>query len=769
VAGLLLALWRRAGPATPLVLAVAALTATAAVVGVTRGRASIALAALAVTVGLVGWAWGGARLAATAPPHLELPAPVSGTLVVDTPPAPDGRGGWRARATADRLVLAGRRSRETLPSGTRLLLDLPAGRRPPVLGSRLRVAGRLGPPASPVAPGWWRDYLARQGIAGRLRPQRLEAAGRRGGVAGLRDRWRVWAGEHAAAGLSGDREALVRGMALGGSTGLSRPAEDAFRDAGLWHLLAVSGQNVAVVALAALAALRALGLGRRAAVTAAGALLVAYCLACDGGASVARAGVVGGLGVLAELRSAPRERWYLLLAGLAGILAVQPRAIWDPGLQLSFAAVLGIFVVTPPAAAWLRGWLPRRVAELAGLAVGAGLATAPVVVWHFGRLSLAGLVVNIVAVPLAGPIVVLALAGLAAGALLPAAGVALAWLAGWGAELLLAIARAASAVPGAAVDLPPAAAPALALLAALPPLVTWWLDRVPRAPRLGPRLPRAPVVLAAAAALAGAIWLLTPRARSVPWPAMPVVTALSVGQGDAILLRSPDGSAALVDAGPAGDPPAVLAALRREGVSRLSLVAITHGQSDHDGGLEAVLDRYPVGLVLHPPLPELTPTLARALEGARERGIPVREARAGATVAVGTWRLRVLSPAERPPPGTDPNHGALVALASAGPLDALLTADAESDVLGSLSLPPVEVLKVSHHGSADPGLPDLLRRLRPRVALISVGPNTFGHPAPATLSALAAAGARTWRTDRSGDVSVEEGPGGPRVDPGRPG
>src|SRR5262249_47351356 len=175
---------------------------------------------------------------------------------------------------------------------------------------------------------------------------------------------------------AGDRAALVRGMALGGGAGLSPGAEHAFRDAGLWHLLAVSGQNVAVVALAALAGLRGLGVGRRPAVVAAGLLLAAYCPACDGGASVARAGVAGGLGVLTELRSGARERWYVLLAGLAGLLAFQPRSLGDPGLQLSFAAVVGLFAVAPPLAAWLRGWLPARLADLAGLTLGAGLATA---------------------------------------------------------------------------------------------------------------------------------------------------------------------------------------------------------------------------------------------------------------------------------------------------------------------------------------------------------------------------------------------------------
>ena len=203
--------------------------------------------------------------------------------------------------------------------------------------------------------GGWSAAASPLACASATGGRRAAAAGWRGARDGLRAVGR----RRAAAGLGGDRAALVRGMALGGGAGLSESAAQAFRDAGLWHLLAVSGQNVAVVAVAALALLRALGVRRRIAVAGALALIVTYCLACDGGASVGRAGVVGALGLLCELRSSPRERWYLLLAALAALLAHQPRALGDPGLQLSFAAVAGLLVVAPPA----RRLAPRLAAR----------------------------------------------------------------------------------------------------------------------------------------------------------------------------------------------------------------------------------------------------------------------------------------------------------------------------------------------------------------------------------------------------------------------
>ena len=513
----------------------------------------------------------------------------------------------------------------------------------------------------------------------------------------------------------------------------------------------MSGQNVAVVAVAVLASLTALGVRRRGAVAGAAVVMLAYCLACDGGASVARAGVVGGLGLVAELRSSPRERWHLMLVGLALLLAQQPRALGDPGLQLSFAAVVGLFALAPPLAAWLRGWMPGRIADLAAMAGAAGLATAPVVVGDFGRLSLVGLVLNVVAVPLAAPIVVLALAGIAAGALVPAAGVALAWVAGLGAEALLIAARLGAAIPGAAVDVPTGAAPAFALLA-LVPVATWGLLR-PGGLGWSPReLPWRGLGVVALALVAAA-WALSRPPPAPAWPSRPTVTVLDIGQGDAILLRSPDGAAAVVDTGPPGSPAPVIAALRREGVRRLDALVMTHDSLDHVGGAIDILDRMPVTVVLHPPDPVdgWEPACRAVIAEASSRRVPIRVIRAGTRFALGVWTVRVLSPAGARPVGADPNPYSLVAIASAGSLDVLLTADAESDALSPLVTGSVDVLKVSHHGSEDTGLPrGAAAAAAPRRADLGGGGQPL--PAPAATDARGPGGAGrgdvaspTWR------------------------
>jgi competence protein ComEC len=232
-----------------------------------------------------------------------------------------------------------------------------------------------------------------------------------------------------------------------------------------------------------------------------------------------------------------------------------------------------------------------------------------------------------------------------------------------------------------------------------------------------------------------------------------VVSFLDVGQGDATLLQR-DGTAVLVDTGPPDGP--ILARLRQAGVKRLDALVLTHAQADHEGAAPAVLRAYPTRLVVDGGAGWRSPVqraLPAALAADRAREV-VPEA--PEIIRLGPIRLRILWPP--PPDGPligDPNERAVVARAEVGSFSLLLTADAESDVTAPLELAPVTVLKVAHHGSADPGLPALLARLHPRIAAIEVGRhNTYGHPAPSTLVALRRAVPTVVRTDRDGTVRL---------------
>jgi competence protein ComEC len=232
------------------------------------------------------------------------------------------------------------------------------------------------------------------------------------------------------------------------------------------------------------------------------------------------------------------------------------------------------------------------------------------------------------------------------------------------------------------------------------------------------------------------------------------VTFLDVGQGDAVLLETPSGRV-LVDQGPPeADVAGQLAAM---GVRSLSALVLTHPQRDHVGGAADVIRQLRVGTVLDPHLAATGPEREEALAAARERRVPIGLAREDAEFRVGGLLLRVLWPPDPGLPSEDPNLNAVVLVASFGEVDVFLPADAESDVTASLDLGAVEILKVAHHGSADPGLADELRVLRPRLAVISAGRgNDYGHPRPETLAALTAVPELAlYRTDLHGRVVVE--------------
>jgi competence protein ComEC len=684
-------------------------------------------------------------------------------------------------------------------AGTRVLLRFDGRGRSSLptraeIGDELSLTGTLRRPTTdPGASFDFAAHLRRRGIAGELLVERVRLTGaKRGGIAGLLDGLRRRAERTVAAGLPESDAALALGMVLGEDEEIDSATRDDWRDAGLSHLLAVSGQNVMLLMALALPLLAAAGLGPRGRGVALLCLVALYVPLAGAGPSLQRAGVMGAAGIAAMTLSRPSSRWYALLLAAAVTLGLNPRTSGDPGWQLSFVAVAGILVAGRPLAARLRRIAeelapPRRapsapthaawqgglrqalrdgLCEGIAITVAATLATAPLVAYHFGSVPVAGLAANVLALPAVAPAMWLGMVKAAlgmAGPLLPGSD-RLAELLGPLAHLPIAylddLAERCATPPGGSLRLPlhsPAAV--VAAYGAMTALL--YASRRTRAGalELAASWRRSSSSLRVGVCALLALLMVLAAGAVLATPAPPdalTVRFLDIGQGDATLIQDGAGAAVLFDGGP---PEArIRRLLRAAGVRRLDLMVATHQSRDHQGGLHEVLERIPTSLLLENSDGTSDRDFRGLLAQADAHGIRRIRAHAGQHLRVGRLEIEVLSPTPLPPgapPPEDPNPRGVAAIVSSGDFDLWLSADAESDAILPLPLRPVEAMKVSHHGSADPGLPEVLERLRPRVAAIEVGAdNSYGHPTPETLTALRAAVPHVYRTDRDGTVTL---------------
>jgi competence protein ComEC len=564
--------------------------------------------------------------------------------------------------------------------------------------------------------------------------------------------------------------ALARGFVLGQDEEVDEQTTDDFRRSGLSHLLAVSGQNVALLALLAMPVLAALGMPLRTRLVWLLGLIAVYVPLAGAGPSIQRAGIMGALSLLATLAGRRTSRLYALAIAALVLLAVEPGIAADIGWQLSFAAALGILVFAAPVRARLGEWLGihgwrRPLIEGAAMTIAATIATAPLIAFHFEAVSILALVANLMALPAVAPAMWLGMSASAAGQV---PGFPVEVLNAVNAPLLAYIAQVA-----AWCGQPSWAYPHIRLgvggligtyaaIAATAVLIS----RISHLGRPARRRCRTclPVAVAVGLLVLALAWPAAGGAgRALGPPVGLRVSVLDVGQGDAILLQPAQAPALLIDGGPPGE--GLAGKLRAAGVDRLGAAIVTHAESDHAGGIREVLGTVPVGQVLFAAPDSVT------LAAAAAAGVPGHRLVRGSELRSGHLRLDVLWPPAELLAGAsraeDPNRLAVVMRARWGRFSILLTADAEAESV-PIEPGPIDVLKVAHHGSEDAGLTELLDRARPRLAVISVGAdNPFGHPTAAVLASLAARGVRTLRTDRDGTVvlevvgdSIEVGSGG---------
>ena len=547
---------------------------------------------------------------------------------------------------------------------------------------------------------------------------------------------RVRAGvRHAVAHTGRDQSALVPALVDGDDQRISDEVQEEFRRSGLTHLLAVSGTNLTIVLAVVLLLARSLGAPRRALVVLGLVSVAGFVLLARPDPSVVRAAAMGVVG-LAALGLGSRGGLRTLSVAIVALLFIDPWLSRSLGFVLSVCATAGILLAAPPLARRLEHWMPRWCALAVAVPIAAQLACTPAIAAISGEVSLVSVFANVLAGPLVAPATV---AGLAGGLLdlvsTPVARVP-GTVAGWCVGVILAISHFSSSLAGASLAW---RAPWWLLIVLVPlAFVTMW------------RLARHPAVVVGIALGVGlGMW----RPPQVGWPPDGwVMVTCDVGQGDATVVATGDGSAMLVDVGP--EPVAVDRCLDRLRVDQLTVVAITHAHADHAGGWSGATAGRDVGTVL------VGPT------GAPPAEAETRRVRAGQSFIAGQLSVEVLWPtaahaAPAESDGSAMNNASLVlrvTMTGDHPLRLLLTGDVEPDAQEALlRLHPdvaADVIKVPHHGSGRQS-DRFFAAVGARVATISAGQdNDYGHPAAAALRLLRDHHVEWWRTDTDGDIAV---------------
>jgi competence protein ComEC len=637
--------------------------------------------------------------------------------------------GWHVLVRVDEV--------DGVPTRERAALTLEAD--PPPLGTRWAARSS----ARPLPEGGYGGWLARQHAVVVLDPVTWEAAGPAGRLAsaseGVRERVRQAATRYLDVRAGG----LLVGFVTGDRRLLPEADQEAMRATGLTHLTAVSGSNVAIVIAGVLAVatmFRVAARGRRVAVL---LILPWFAFVTRFEPSVLRAGTMAVLLLLAGSRGQVRDARHGLAGAVLLLVLIDPRLAGSLGLLLSAVATAGVLVVAPLVRGRLPGRMPRRLAELSSITIGAQVAVVPIVLLTFGEIGLATIPANLIAVPAAAIAATLAFVGTALAIVHVELGAPLFALAGPPTRIVLAAAHGFAGLGGVVeVDRP---ATVVALLAACGWVIT----------RRGRVAARATAAVAMVAVLVAGAPLVTGRLPAAGF----TVTAIDVGQGDAFLVETP-GARVLIDA---GEDDRAARWLRQNGRARLDLVVATHPHLDHVGGVPEVLRTVQVDALWAAPVPTELPESAETFALAATMGIPVRAPAAGQRVTIGDLTVEVLGPTPGRPyrfAGSELNESSYVLRLHHDGRRVLITGDIEGEAQTDLLTRGAEQLRaelftVPHHGSRSTD-PAFLTAVGARVGLISAGrENRHGHPHPEIVDTLRAGGVTVRRTDLDGTFTVE--------------
>ena len=685
---------------------------------------------------------------------------VSGVLLANFNPAPLGT--EAAPAGAGPLLPFRLRELRTdagasVPCEGEVRIRLPSDGDAILAGSEVAVEGEWRRFAPPVMSSPWPDKPDQAGLIAAERVIRISPASfadtplltLRGLVARRLDR------------LFPDHSALAEALLLGRRESIDPALRERFANAGLSHLLAISGMHVGMIAGILLLVGR-IRFSLRSLVYPIIGILAVYLAMIGAPPSALRAGIMVSLGLLSFRIQRPTAGLAIVALAALLILVFRPLALLEPGFQLSFGGVLGILLLRDAAlrqlpSTWRMG-RARWLVEAVVVSTAAFLATTPIAAYHFGTVAPVAVVANLPAIPLMSLALVGILSALLLDPIIPAAASLFAAAAGGALDLLSRVAEFAASLPYGHSGV---ARPAGWLLLLGIATVLLALDA---AGRLRPPLRWATATMAMAGVLLAAPAVA--RHDGTATGAGLELHFLDVGQGDATAIRTPAGRWILIDAGPRTDNSdagarRILPFLRAHGAHRLDALVLTHPDADHIGGAVAVLRGIAVGRVIEPGLPVGKPLYLELLKEIEARDIAWSAARAGETLRLDGVELTLLWPDSAALDTLqEANEVSSVLHLRYGNFSALLPGDAPAGVEQLLvnrhgSALRSRVLKAGHHGSRTSTTGEWLDAVRPELVVISAGRrNRYGHPSPELLRQLRRKGVAVARTDRDGTISL---------------
>ena len=563
---------------------------------------------------------------------------------------------------------------------------------------------------------------------------------------------------------------IAAAIAIGDRTGLNEQDEHRLLRAGTYHVIAISGGNIAILTVTMVGALRWLGTSPRVAAAVAIPILVLYGYVAASAPSVQRAIAAAVLYLAGRLLEHRPPSLNVLAVAAVLALGWGPAAVLDPGFVLSFGATLGILIVMPRLMALFSKPWPRFVRPPISLLVATmavELVLGPVSAAVFGRVTCAGLLLNFAAVPLMVVVQIASMASLAIASISPDLARACGYVVHLAAAGLIDSAALVDVAPWMVRDVAPP---------------SWWLVSVYYA-TLGSSLCRVRASRFAAVAAAGCATAIVAGPHALSRDGVPSappghlrVAFLDVGQGDSTLVQLPDGRALLVDAGglpsaplqDARDGPAfdigdrvVARALRALGVTKLDTFVLTHADPDHIGGASSVVKAFrPASFWEGAPVPPHAPLRDLGLLAWR-LGAEWRTVQAADRVAFGDVQIVALHP---PLPEWERqrvrNDDSIVLAVRYGDVSVILPGDigreGEAAAARQFAPTPFVVLKAPHHGSATSSSAAFLSAVRPRVVVFSAGrDNRFNHPAPPVVARYRALHAALFSTAEDGAVILE--------------